>query len=193
MMLMATDLKQPFQPLVDAAGSSPDKTAKIHYMLRVVPNKEITIERKLSERDVTVYLPKETQSRKTGWNRRRLRQVAIFSGAIFIPDFEADLARLKDMTDGIIGYVRFGAEPVIVRPKMLEAIKKFEKLLDVPPGQRKRAFYVGQQVRINNGPFDMWMAHVASLDSKRRLTVLVNMLGRMVPIDVAEDDVEAVL
>jgi transcriptional antiterminator NusG len=165
---------------------------KFWYMLRVVPNKEITIEKKLCDREVSVYLPKETKTRKTGWNRRRFRRVAIFSGAIFIPDFEADLARLKTMAEGIIGYVRCESHPVIIRPKMMEQIRKFEKLLDVPPGQRKRAFYVAQEVRIKGGSFDMWMAHVASLDSKRRLTVLVNLLGRMVPVELDEDQVEAV-
>jgi transcription antitermination factor NusG len=175
------------QPLAAAAP-----IPKLWYMLRVVPNREVGIEEKLAGRGVSVYLPKETQSRKTGWNRRILRTVAIFSGAIFIPDFEADLARLKTMTDGIIGYVRCESHPVIIRPKMMEQIRKFEKLLDVPPGQRKRAFYVAQEVRIKGGSFDMWMAHVASLDNHHRLTVLVNLLGRMVPVELPEDQVEAV-
>src|SRR5258708_27774823 len=165
---------------------------KLWYMLRVVANREVGIEQKLKGRGVAIYLPKETQSRRTGWNRRISRTVAIFSGAIFIPDFEADLARLKTMTEGIIGYVRCESHPVVIRPKMMESIRKFEKLLDVPPGQRKRAFYVAQEVRIKGGSFDMWMAHVASLDSKHRLTVLVNLLGRMVPIELSEDQIEAV-
>jgi len=165
---------------------------KLWYMLRVMPNREVGIEERLSERGVSVYLPKETQSRKASWNRRVLRTVAIFSGAIFIPDFEADLARLKAITDGIIGYVRCESHPVIIRPNMMEQIHKFEKLLDVPPGQRKRAFYVAQEVRIKGGSFDNWMAHVASLDNHYRLTVLVNLLGRMVPVELSEDQVEAV-
>src|SRR6266403_1538026 len=175
------------QPVV-----APKPVPKLWYMLRVVPNREVGIEDKLSECGVSLYLPKESQSRKTGWNRRALRRVAIFSGAIFIPDFEADLARLKTMTDGIIGYVRCESHPVVIRPKMMEQIRKFEKLLDVPPGQRKRAFYVAHEVRIKGGSFDMWMGYVASLDSKRRLTVLVNLLGRMVPVELSEDQVEAV-
>jgi transcription antitermination factor NusG len=174
------------QPLVEV------RVPTHHYMLRVVPNKELKIEERLNEHGVSVYLPKETQTRRTGWNRRVLRKVAIFSGAMFIPDFEADIVRLKSFVDGIIGYVRFDAEPVKIRPKMMESIRKFERLLDVPPGQRKRAFYVSQEVRIKGGSFDMWMGYVASLDSKHRLTVLVNLLGRMVPMELSEDQVEAV-
>jgi transcription antitermination factor NusG len=174
-------------PIID-----PPRIPKLWYMLRTVPNKEIGIEEKLCERGVAVYLPKETQSRRTGWNRRVLRRVAIFSGAIFVPDFEADLARLKSISEGIMGYVRCESNLLVISPKIMEQIKKFEKLLDVPPGQRKRAFYVSQEVRIKGGSFDMWMGYVASLDSKHRLTVLVNLLGRMVPVELSEDQVEAV-
>jgi transcription antitermination factor NusG len=165
---------------------------KYHYMLRVRPNRELAVEDKLTERGVDNYLPKERIRRRTGWNRYRDRTVAIFSGLILIPDFEADLMRLKKISDDIIGYVRQESAPVIVRPKMMDEIRRFEKLLDVPPGQRKRAFYIGQQVRIKGGSFDMHMAHIASLDNKHRITALVNLLGRMVPLDLAEDQVEAV-
>lgn len=181
-----------FIEFVDPPSMPVRPIPQCHYMLRVVPNRELAVEQKLLERGVAVYLPKETETRKTGWNRYRARTVAIFSGAIFIPDFEADLARLKTMTEGIIGYVRCESHPVVIRPKMMEEIRKFEKLLDVPAGQRKRAFRVGQEVRIKRGSFEMWMAHVASLDSRHRLTVLVNLLGRMVPVELNEDQVEAV-
>lgn len=181
-----------FAGFIERPVPIPPRVAKLHYMLRVVPNREIVIEDKLVDRGVCVYLPKETETRKTGWNRYRARTVAIFSGAIFIPDFEADLRRLKGIADGIIGYVRCESQPVVIRPKMMEEIRKFERLLDVPAGQRKRAFRVGQEVRIKRGSFEMWMAHVASLDKHHRLTVLVNLLGRMVPVELNEDQVEAV-
>ena len=181
-----------FVEFIDPPSMPVRPVPKYHYMLRVVPNREVKIEAKLLEHGVAVYLPKETETRRTGWNRYRARTVAIFSGAIFIPDFEADLHRLKTITEGIIGYVRCESRPVIIRPKMMEELRKFEKLLDVPIGQRKRAFRVGQEVRIKRGSFQDWMAHVASLDKKRRLTVLVNLLGRMVPVELNEDQVEAV-
>jgi transcription antitermination factor NusG len=181
-----------FAGFIDQPIAALPPVPKLHYMLRVIPNREIAVEEKLKERGVSVYLPKETETRKTGWNRYRPRTVAIFSGCIFIPDFEADLMRLKSIADGIIGYVRCESQPIVISPKWMEEIRKFEKLLDVPPGQRKRAFRVGQEVRVKGGSFDMWMAYVASLDSKRRLTVLVNLLGRMVPLHLAEDQVEAV-
>lgn len=181
-----------FVDFIDHPIAPPARTAQHHYMLRVAPNREIATEAKLSERGVVAYLPKETETRKTGWNRYKARAVAIFPGAIFIPDFEADLRRLKTIADAIIGYVRCESVPVVISPKAMTEIRKFEKLLDVPPGQRKRAFFVDQQVRIEQGQFEGWMARVARLDRNHRLTVLVNMFGRMVHVELNEDQVEAV-
>lgn len=181
-----------FLDVIDRPIPQPRPQAMFHYMMRVVPNCELRIEDKLREFGVSVYVPKERESRKTGWNRRQLRTVAIFEGSIFIPDFEADLRKLKDIADGIIGYCRFGDEPVRVRPKMMQEIRKFETLMDVPPSQRKRAFAVGQQVRITGGLWDMWMAQIDRLDRKRRLTASINLFGRMTSIELLEDQVEAV-
>lgn len=164
---------------------------QLWYMLRVVPNREIAIERRLSARGVSVYLPTERVTRRIA-GRRVLQPAAIFAGAMFIPDFEADLRRLRGMVDGLIGYVRFESTTVVIRPKMMEAIRKFETFCDLPPSERKRAFEVGQQVRIKGTSLDMWMGRIARLDSRNRLTVLVRMLGQMVPVELSEDQIEAV-
>lgn len=181
-----------FVDFIEKPAIPAPRVPKHHYMLRVVPNRELATEEKLTSRGVVVYLPKETETRKTGWNRHRSCTVAIFPGAIFIPEFEADLRRLKAIADAIIGYIRFESLPVVIRPKMMAEIVRFEKLLDVPAGQRKRAFYVDQVVRIEQGQFEGWMARVARLDRNHRLTVLVNMFGRMVHVELNEDQVEAV-
>lgn len=181
-----------FVEFMPPAFVAPPCEPEVHYMLRVVANKELKIEDTLKSRGIVVYLPKETETRRVRFGVYRPRTVAIFSGVIFVADFDADLLRLKALADGIIGFVRFDTEPLKVRPKMMESIRKFERLLDIPPGQRKRAFYVSQEVRIKGGSLDMWMGHVASLDPRRRITVLVNLLGRMVPVELPEDQVEAV-
>lgn len=178
-----------FVGYIDKPVPQSKPTPKLHYMLRVVPNRELAVEDKLLSRCVDNYLPKEKISRKTGWNRYRERTVAIFSGVIFIPDFEADLFRLKDITSDIIGYVRQDSQPIRLNPTWMHKIREFEKLLDVPIGQRKRAFRTGQHVMIRSGPFAMYTGYVERLDSKRRLTVLIGLLGRVV---LDEDQVEAV-
>jgi hypothetical protein len=165
---------------------------KLWYMLRVRPNSEITIERKLSDRGVSLYLPKEMRSVKTGWNRRLLRSFPVFEGALFIPDFEADLRRLKNVTNGIIGYIRFGQDAIRITPVIMGEIRKFEAWVSLSPSERKRWMAVDKQVRIKGGVLDMLVGRIASLDSHRRLTVLVDILGRMVPVELDEDQIEAI-
>ena len=87
---------------------------KVWYLLRLHPNYDLKAERQLRQRGVSVYVPKEKRTVKGVWNRRVLREVPIFSGGMFIPDFEANLPRLKSIADGIGGFVRFGAEPLCV-------------------------------------------------------------------------------
>lgn len=163
-----------------------------HYMLRVVPNREVKVEEKLLDHGVSVYLPTEVKKIKTGWNCHREHRVAIFYGTMFIPDFEADLRRLKAIADGIIGYQRFGIHPILVRPKFMAQIRRFEAFFDLPPSQRKRDYSVGDQVYVNSGPFAMFTGQVERLDSHGRLIVAINLFGRMTPTELEEGQVEAV-
>jgi hypothetical protein len=163
---------------------------KVWYLLRLHPNYDRKAERQLRRRGVSVYVPKEKRTVKGVWNRRMLREVPIFSGGMFIPDFEADLPRLKSIADGIGGFVRFGAEPLCVSLAWMDRIRKFEETMNLNPGQRK--FNAGQHVRIVGGMWDMWEGKIARLDSHYRLSVLIDILGREVPIQFDEDQVEAV-
>lgn len=163
-----------------------------HYMLRVVPNRELKVAEKLRDHGVSVYLPTETKKTKTGWNRHREHKVAIFYGTMFIPDFEADLRRLKTIADGIIGYQRFGERPILVRTKDMAAIRRFEAFFDLPPSQRRRAYKVGDEIYVKTGPFAMFTGLVESVDSRGRLTVAMNIFGRMTPTELEEGQVEAV-
>jgi transcription antitermination factor NusG len=173
--------------------------AACHYMLRLHPNYEMKAERQLAERGIEVYVPKEQRSVKGVWNRRALRVVPIFSGIMFVPDFNADLARLKAVADGIGGFVKRTKEDgeieaVPVGPYWMRKIRKFEKSCNSPEAvqARARVFHVHQKVRIVGGPWDMWEGRIARLDSHHRLSVLIEAMEREVPVELDEDQVEAV-
>ncbi len=179
------------EPLAHAV--KPVAVERPHYMLRVVPNREVAVEERLLNHGMSVFLPTETKGRKTGWNRRRQSRVAIFYGTMFVPDFDADLRRLKTIADGIIGFHRWNNEqPIVVSPRWMAEIRAFARWCDVPPSQRKRRYEVGDDVYIHSGPFAMFMGNLVSLDSQQRLTVVVNVFGRMTPVTLDEDQVEAV-
>jgi transcription antitermination factor NusG len=160
------------------------------YLLRLHPNYDLKAERQLHERGFSAYAPKEIRSVRTVWNRKRLKTVPIFPGALFVPDFDADLARLKSAADGIGGFVKYAGQAVKVSLRMMVEIRKFEEKLNKSPEKRK--FKVEQRVRIIGGPFDLWEGQIERLDSRYRLSVLIDILGAQSSLQVDEDQVEAV-
>jgi transcriptional antiterminator RfaH len=162
----------------------------VWYLLRLHPNYDLKAERQLHERGISAYVPKEKKIVKGVWKRKIERIVPIFPGAMFIPDFEADIERLKRFADGIGGFVKYAGEAVKVRPNMMEQIRKFEAHQNRDPEKRK--FRPGQKVRIVGGPFDLLEGRIQRLDARYRITVLIGILQGEVPAQFDEDQVEAV-
>jgi transcription antitermination factor NusG len=165
-------------------------TPKAWYMLKLHPNYDLKAERQLTERGVSTYLPKEQMAKKIGWGKYDRRWVPLFPGSIFIPDFEADLPRLKMIADGIGGFVRSGSEPLRITLTWMERIKAFEQKMLAQPVKRK--FTIGQEVRIINGPWEMWEGKIIRLDPNHRIRMLIEAMQGEVPIELDEDQVEAV-
>jgi transcriptional antiterminator NusG len=164
--------------------------ARWWYLLRLHPNYDLKAERQLAQSGAVAYVPKETRELKTGWNRKRSREVPIFPGTMFIPDFEADLPRLKAVADGIGGFVRVAGEPLRISLPWMERIRAFEDKVRGMAGQRK--YKIGQRVRITSGPFNHWEAKITRLDSRYRLSALIDAFGREILVELEEGQVEAV-
>jgi transcriptional antiterminator NusG len=177
------------EPVEVAHTSSP--VPKLWYLLRIHPNRELTVEEKLNERGVCAYIPKEKRSVRAG-RSRQLRVAPIFPGLLFIPDFEADLRRLKDLAEGIVGYVMFGERAAYASPRIMESIRGLEAVIDIPVSKRARKYAIGQLVRVVDGPFNWWEGRIERLDTHGRLRVLLNILEREVPVEMDEDQIEPV-
>lgn len=162
----------------------------VWFLLRMHPNYDMKAERQLHAQGISAYVPKEKRSVKSAWGRRPLRDVPIFPGTLFIPDFDADLARLKHFADGIGGFIKMAGEALRITPYWMERIRTFEAARQMSPQQRK--FKVGQQVRINGGAWDMWEGKVLRLDPRYRITLLIAAVAGEVPIEIDEDQIEAV-
>lgn len=162
------------------------------YLFRVVPNREITVEQKLEKEGITVYVPKEMRSVRGVWNRRLLRTVPIFAGIMLVPDFDADVDRLKRMTDGISGTVKFGGNAAWAGPKTIADLRKLEARLAEQPSKRRRDFKAGQAVRVVDGPFTYLEGRFERLDSHGRLKVLLSIFERETSVILDEDQIEAV-
>ncbi len=166
----------------------------VWFMLRLHPNYDLKAERQLHERGISAYVPKEKRTLKGSWNRRISRTVPIFPGSMFIPDFDADIERLKRAADGIGGFVKYcgknGPEALKISLRIMAELRRFEARRNGIAEQRK--FRIGQTVRIVGGPFDMLEGRIDRLDSRYRFSVLIEFLGASTSLQIGEDEIEAV-
>jgi transcriptional antiterminator RfaH len=165
-------------------------TASIWYLLRLHPNHDLKAERQLTDQGISVYVPKEQKTVRGVWNRRIEKTVPIFPGAMFVPDFEADVAKLKRYASGIGGFVKYNGVALRISLGIMDQVRKFEVKLNRDPQRRK--FSVRQKIRITDGPLELLEGCIETLDSNYRLGVLIDLLGREVRIKLDEDQVEAV-
>lgn len=163
---------------------------KLWFLIRMHPNYDLKAERQLHERGISAYVPKEKTTVRSAWTRRVQKTVPIFPGAMFIPDFDADIQKLKDAADGIGGFVKYCGEALKVSLKTLEEVRNFERWRNGLPMQRK--YKPGQKICITRGPFALWEGKIDRLDRNFRISVLIEILGREVRLELDEDQVAAV-
>jgi transcription antitermination factor NusG len=192
-MLMTTDVTRHFNDIVGQPITPSTDLKQIPgcwYILRLHPNYDLKAERQLSANGVSVYLPKEVRKVKTTWNRIIPKAKPIFPGTIFVPDFEADIARLKCMANGIGGFIKREGQALQISLMWMEKIRKFEAKMQALSGKRK--YKVGDTVRITAGPFSSWEGKIYQLDSNYRIGVLLDMFCRETRVGFDEDQVELV-
>lgn len=165
------------------------------YVLRVHPNREGKVMRTFQQRKLTGYFPmipesKTTTQRRHGFERQSTRQVLVplFPGMIFVPDYDAD-SRVMEV-DGAAGMLRFGDWTAWLSPKLIADIRAMEAIGNVPISKRERKYALGDLVRIVDGPFAALSGRIDRLDSKGRLSVLVDVFGRLAPAAMSESQIE---
>jgi transcriptional antiterminator NusG len=163
---------------------------KLWYLLRLHPNFDLKAERQLHERGISAYVPKEKRIVKGSWNRRISRTVPMFPGAMFVPDFDADIAKLKNAADGVGGFVKYCGEALTVSLRTMAEVRRFEAKRNGLPEERK--FRIGQKVRIVGGPFDLLEGKIERMESRYRISVLIEFLCTSTRMQIDEDEIEAV-
>jgi len=168
------------------------------YVLRVKPHREAKVMKSFRQRNISAWLPLMTSSQtvvryRSGYEYTQKRNVVspLVSGAIIIPDFEVDAERWRTV-DGVIGLYRMHECLPYLTPKLLQDLRNIEKICNTPKSKRDHLFEIGELVRVLNGPFRHFSARVERFDSKGRLSVGVEIFGRITPIELSEDDIEKV-
>ncbi len=165
-------------------------------LLRVNPSRERRVHERLTERGVCCYAPhfprRITVSRRFAWQRPIVQQrmVPVFPGLVFVPDFDADVVRLRSYSDGIAGLLFVDRRAASLSTANVDAIRSIEAHLSTPVSTA-RAYAVGDRVRVRDGsPFAMWTGRIDRLDGKGRLRVLIAAIKREVAVDLSSHQVE---
>jgi transcriptional antiterminator NusG len=70
-------------------------------------------------------------------------------------------------------------------------VRTLEALGNVPAARKRRLWTIGQRVYVKDGPFARFNGQIGSLDSRGRLTVLLEIFARLTPVTLDESQIEA--
>lgn len=168
------------------------------FVLKAFPNREAAVMKVFRRRGISHYFPMFPREeiivrRRSGYEVRMKRRVItpLFPGMIFVPDFEC-LPGAFDGIEGLSGFMRFGDWRAYLSLKDYAIIQAINAVACTPRSKRERMFETGQLVRIVDGPFASFSGRIERLDSKGRLSVLVDLFKRMIPVQFDEGQIEAV-
>jgi len=156
-------------------------------VVQLQPQREAFALSMLARADFTVYAPRLREWRTMPGKGQRQRELALFPGYAFL------LVRLQwhaaRWCPGVIRLVMDGLHPAKVPDAVIEEIRIREHngAIEIPRRQLK----AGDRVKILSGPFNGQLAIYAGMSGLDRVAVLLQILGGMVRVTVAREQVEA--
>lgn len=166
-------------------------------ILMIEPLRERTVSARLTERGFDPYCPQHLRTEKRGGNlgNTKVRHVIrpLFPGYMFLQlppgpgQIEAVMVPgVRDFLRRPGGTLAFAtpAEMLLVREKEAEAL--------LLPSKRPASGYKkGQRVEILQGPWQAFMGPIEKLDTRDRISVLLNVFGRLTPVTVKAHEIRA--
>jgi transcriptional antiterminator RfaH len=158
------------------------------HALYTKPNKEHQVEAWLQARELETFLP---TVRRSVHRRDRSARIAYFPCYLFVRlDFDSTPRSQLAWMPGIRRIVSAGDQPIAVPDEMVELIRRRLEEID-KIGYSE--FRVGERVRIKSGPFqDLDAIFDRRLAASQRVRVLLDVLGRMTPIEIDAQSIERV-
>lgn len=93
-------------------------------------------------------------------------------------------------TPGVTGFVGTGNKPVPLQPVEIQQIMR---VMGVEEAKPRIDFDVGQNVRVNSGPFENFIGEVEEIYlEKGKLKVMVSMFGRETPVELEFSQVDKI-
>ena len=171
------------------ANADPDlRPGERWYLAHTLPNKEVTVAMRLAAQGFRSFLPRHI---KTVRHARRMRQVnaPVFPRYIFVAlDLDRDPWRSVNGTIGVSSLFMAQDRPLPVQAGVVETLI----MSAYRTGRLRfaRDLRKGDKVRLVNGPFAEVLGLLDRLDNKGRIQVLLDIMGKSVPVRLPEEWVE---
>ena len=147
----------------------------------------------LEEKGIEAYLPLITKLKQ--WSDRRKKvEEPLFKSYVFVRCSKKDFINVLSVY-GVLKFVSFEHEAVIVPENQIVAIKKFVK--DYEKGEEFKLMNSenlkeGQMVRIITGPMKGVKGRLETIEKKRFLVIRVDVVGQEIPVHIARAKVEPI-
>ncbi|TDX49300.1 transcription termination/antitermination protein NusG [Orenia marismortui] len=145
---------------------------------------------KMEEKIFEILIPAEEKVKiKNG--KKTVVKEKIFPGyALVKMVMDDDSWYVVRNTPGVIGFASAGTKPVPVKDTEMSKVLKD---MGIEETKTEIDLEEGQNVRINEGPFEDFAGEIKEIDyEKAKLMVLVSMFGRETPVELEFDQVEKI-
>lgn len=163
------------------------------HALYVRSRSEKKVLSQLEDMGIEAYLPLITEVKQ--WSDRRKKvEEPLFKSYVFVHSSDKQYITILNVY-GVVKFVTFEHEAVVVPENQILAIKKF-----VEEYERGEEFKikndeelkVGQKVRIINGPMKGLVGRLDTIRNKRHLIVYIEVVGQFIPVHIPRAKVEPV-
>lgn len=163
------------------------------HALYVRSRSEKKVQSQLEDMGIEAYLPLITVVKQ--WSDRRKKvEEPLFKSYVFVYSSDKQYIQILNVY-GVVKFVCFEKEAVVVPENQILAIKKFVK--DYEHGEEYKMrndedLKVGQKVRIINGPMKGLVGRLDTICNKRHLIVYIDVVGQCIPVHIPRAKVEPV-
>lgn len=195
-MLAITEPMTAWQQLQDRALRERHHPAdgRQWFVLLCEPQMERKAAARLIGERFKVYLPECLVWTTRGIRRRKVQAPRpMFRGYLFIRlSLLLDPFTHASSAVGVHKFLKFGEDFAIVPDEVMRRIGMIEQELMTPKQLRgpSAMFHVGEAVRVAEGTFSGFNADIIRLDDEERITILLPLLGRAVPVTLEAEQLE---
>ena len=164
------------------------------HALYVRSRSEKKVLSQLQEMGIEAYLPLVTQVKQWSDRRKKIEE-PLFKSYVFVHSNAKEYLPILNVY-GVMRFVTFEREAVVVPDNQIMAIKKFVE--DYEHGeeykmQNHEELREGQLVRIINGPMKGLQGRLETIYNKRHLIVYIEVVGQYIPVHLPRAKVEPVI